>query len=135
MLIIQFIVRFFHKVFFCHERLFKWWRILTITSVTSKFPRDDDEIKWKRRKQERKNTMMREKQINKRWIILGQGNHISKKSFTKIMWFDLWSKLGLHYKQRPFSPSPWAFLEFHQKSGLPWSSTCHGPSTLVQTTC
>ncbi len=130
MLIIQFIVRFFSQDF-CHERLFQWWRILTITSLKSKFPRDHDEMKWERRKQERKYTMMREEKMNRRWIILGQGSHISKKSFTKIMWFVLWSKLGLHYKQWPFTPSPWAFPGSHPKSGLPWSSTCHGPSAWV----
>ncbi len=53
------------------------------SQVKSKFPRGD-EIKWERRKQERKNTMMREEKINRRWILLlGQVITFPKNALQK----------------------------------------------------
>ncbi len=129
MLIIQFIFRFLS------QGLLSWKVIQMMEKTHNHKCKIKISKRWwknkKRKEKTRKNTMMREEKINRRWIILGQGSHISKKSFTKIMWFDLWSKLGLHYIQSLFSPSPWGFPGSHPKSGLPWSSTCHGPSALV----
>jgi hypothetical protein len=70
--------------------------------------------------------MMREEKINRRWRILGQGGHISKKKLYKnhVVWSMVQIRFTLHTKPVQFPGS-------HPKSGLPWSSTCHGSTALV----
>jgi hypothetical protein len=43
-----------------------------------------------------------------------------KTNLEKIMLdFDLWSKLSLHYEQRPLNHDPWVFRWSHPKSRVP----------------